>query len=85
MKITINKIPTLDSWGQLIPTGTIEEVNFCTLLVTIREGLKYLGDKISSTEDEEQKDKLADLISDAAEIHNNIRDAVSGVLNELNY
>ncbi|MFA5229071.1 MAG: hypothetical protein WC446_04920 [Candidatus Paceibacterota bacterium] len=85
MKITINKIPTLDSWGQLIPTGTIEEVNFCTLLVTIREGLKYLGDKISSTEDEEQKYKLADLISDAAEIHNNIRDAVSGVLNELNY
>lgn len=85
MKITINEQPVLDSWGLMILTGTIEEVNFCTLLVTICKGIKFLEDEINSTEDEEQQYILADLLTDATEIHEKIRDAVSRVLNELNY
>ena len=89
MKITINKQIALDSRGQLILTGTIEEVNCFTLLVTILQGIKHLKHEISNTENELRKYLLGDLIKDAEEIHKNLVDVISeamkdGMETELN-
>ena len=84
MKIKANEQATLDSRGQMILMGNIEEVNLTLLQATIWQGIKFMEDEIGNTESELRKDLLSCRVNEAREIHKKLLTAISGIVKEFN-